>query len=117
MQTAASIVTAPEKIESTLENGVQVNDGKPVTVAKIEIIENIVKPSTPTKTQSATTTAAIASPVAVTVTPTKSDVSDPKKSEPGKVAGDKSFVVTPDYIQQSMIDLPDDEPRHPIETI
>lgn len=83
--TSPSIVALPQKIEPKLFVNGEISDGKPVTISKIEVIENrsaVPEPSTDDeiKTEQA-----------------------PIKAEETVNATDKdSFIVTPDYIQQSM---------------
>lgn len=88
--TAPSIVTLPEKNEQKLfVNGAEVSDGKPVTISKIEIIEN--KSAAP----------ASSSADAIKLEPFTS-----KTEETNNVPDKDSFIVTPDYIQQSMLIAP-----------
>lgn len=85
--TTPSIVALPQKNEPKLfVNGAEITDGNPVTISKIEVIENtlvVPEPSTADDTKSEQT---------------------PIKVDEAKNATDKdSFIVTPDYIQQSML--------------
>lgn len=85
--TTPSIVALPQKNEPKLfVNGAELSDGNPVTISKIEVIENtsvVPEPSTADDTKP--------EPM-------------PIKVEETKNAADKdSFIVTPDYIQQSML--------------
>lgn len=85
--TTSSIVALPQKNEAKLfVNGSEISDEKPVTISKIEVIENksaILEPSTAAEIKPEST---------------------PIKAEETKGAADKnSFIVTPDYIQQSML--------------
>lgn len=87
--TTSSIVAPLQKIEPKLfVNGAEISDGKPDSISKIEIIENksvVPEPSTTEGVKPEPTTPAI-------------------KVEETKNAIDKeSFIVTPDYIQQSML--------------
>lgn len=86
--TSPSIVALPQKIEPKLfVNGAEISDGKPVTISKIEVIENksaVPEPSTADETNQTE--------------------QQPIKAEESVNATDKdSFIVTPDYIQQSML--------------
>lgn len=85
-----TIVALPQKQEPKLfVNGTEVSDGKPVTISKIEIIEN----------KSVAPAPELPPPI---VAETKTEQT-PIKTEETKTATDKdSFIVTPDYIQQSM---------------
>lgn len=90
--TTPSIVALPQKNEPQLfVNGADISDGKPVTISKIEVIEN--KSVTPELPEPSTADDKKPEPVS---TPNKTE-------EQPKISVDKdSFIVTPDYIQQSM---------------
>lgn len=85
-----SIVTLPQKQEPKLfVNGTEESDGKPVTISKIEIIEN----------------KSVAPPELPSIVAEIKTEQTPIKTEETKTTTDKnSFIVTPDYIQQSMFE-------------
>lgn len=87
--TTSSVVAPLQKIEPKLfVNGAEISDGKPDSISKIEVLENklvVPEPSTTEEIKPEPTTPAI-------------------KVEETKSTVDKdSFIVTPDYIQQSML--------------
>lgn len=87
--TTSSVVAPLQKIEPKLfVNGAEISDGKPDSISKIEVLENklvVPEPSTTEEIKPEQTTPAI-------------------KVEETKSTVDKdSFIVTPDYIQQSML--------------